>query len=594
MPSTPSSAEGAPGRSATEALASRYRHLFVLPATPTLLFCAATASAVLAYASRESGGAAFFLFGFVVFIFAAAVISSALLLSDRKAIADFRRTCAVLLAAEVLWVLLVVCGAAFGYAGAPQALPASFVFGAFVSAGFIFLVFRGVFIARGWLAAVLAAVYPAASLVAYRVPGLGVQSGAISALSGAMAFAAIAGFTVMLDRKKTRRGTSALELFRAFMKAWTAGDAEELERIIADHSEEAQIATRVLCFRTNKGKTFLVFPGVHPGPFHPVGSYDLPGVIARTFRPDGAVLTLHTPGGHERNLATSEETERYARGVRDFALSLSPMRASPHMKGPLHARIGAATACAVAFGSDMLLTVSFAPLGSDDLEADVESALSAQARPTGFDVAVVDAHNSLRDVQEKIDTSDRGWGELFERANDAEARPFRFSYASSAELGFGATGDLTEVGVSLVMFEAGGSKSALVLADANNAVPQLREEADEALRTMGYDLIELCTSDSHNLAARGLTVSRGYEALGEATPAETLVRLIGELAKLADGRLSECEYSSGTQTSAVRVFGDETLTEFAEITQSTSGLAKTYFRVAAVSIAALFVLAVLL
>ena len=207
---------------------------------------------------------------------------------------------------------------------------------------------------------------------------------------------------------------------------------------------------------------------------------------------------------------------------------------------------------------------------------------------------IIDAHNSLEDHQESVDSADPGWRHLFERMKLVEATPFRVGYAHSSELGFGAREDLTENGIGLIMLETPRGKSILVLADANNAVPSLRTEIAKALNSLGYELIEFCTYDSHNLAARGLTVSRGYRALGEATPIESLVRLVADIAKLAETRLSRSSYGSGRLTNTVRVFGTKTLEEFAAITQSSSELARVYFRFAMVSIVVLLTFSLVL
>jgi len=546
---------------------------------------------ILAFASRGTGGAVVFVLAFSVFTLSAVVISSALLLVDRKTIADFRRVSAALLAGDILWIIFATCGIVFAaLTGSTSALSNAFLFGAFVSAGFGFLVIDGVFTERSWLAIVLAAINPSASFVILRYHEFSLRLGILPALLGVLAFAAIAAFTLLLRSRKTSRGYSVLSLFRAFMKTWVGGVADELEEIIAAHSEEAKVSTKVMRFQTRNSDLFLVLPGVHPGPFHPVGSYDLPGVISSAFKGQGAVMTLHRPGGHERNLATREGTERYANETRNYARMISPSMTGAIMKGPIRAPIGKANVGATAFSKDLLLTVSFAPLGSDDLNAEVDAALSGPASYAGFDAVVVDAHNSLADTQESIDSANPGWEELFERMGSAQATTFRVGYAHSSELGIGAREDLTEIGIGLVMFETPRGKSVLVLADSNNAVPPLRAEVAHALSPLGYELIEFCTSDSHNLAARGLTVSRGYKALGEATALTSIAKLVADIAKLAETRLSQCGYGSGVFTSSVRVFGSEALEEFATISLSTSRLAQRYLGVAVLSVAVLFVL----
>ena len=532
---------------------------------------------------------------FFIFILTAAAVSNALLLADRRTIADFRRTCAILLAGDVLWITFVACGIVFvRLTGSPDALNNVFLFGAFTSAGFEFLVIDGVFTERGWLAVTLAAIHPATSLVILRFAELSLRFDPLPVFFGVLAYAAIAAFPFILKRRKTSGGHSALSLFRAFMKTWVSGEAADLECIIADHSEEAQVTTRVARFQTQTGDIFLVLPGIHPGPFHPVGSYDLPGVISKAFKDQGIVMTFHRPGGHERNLATREETDRYAEETSEFARTISPSAAEASIKGPIQACVGKANVGAIAFSADMILTVSFAPLGSDDLSAEVETELSAPASAAGFNVMIIDAHNSLEDHQESVNSADLGWRQLFERMKLAEATPFRVGYAHSSEFGFGAREDLTENGIGLIMFETPGYKSVLILADANNAIPSLRAEIAKALSSLGYELIEFCTSDSHNLAARGLTVSRGYRALGEATPVESLVKLVADIAKLAETRLSRSSYGSGLLTSTVKVFGAKALKEFAVITQSSSALARRYFRFATASVVVLFILSLVL
>ena len=545
--------------------------------------------------SRGTNGAVPFLSTFFVFILSATIVSSVLLLTDHRTIADFRRTSAILLTGDVLWIILVACGVVFfRVTGSPGALNNAFVFGAFASAGLEFLVINGVFTERTWLAVALAAIHPAATLVILRFAELSLEFNPLPVLFGVLTYAMIAAFVLLLKKRKTSKGHSALSLFRAFVKTWAGGEATDLECIIADHSEEAQVNTKVVRFQTQAGDVFLVLPGVHPGPFHPVGSYDLPGVISRAFKEQGRVMTFHKPGGHEMNLATREETDRYAAEMSEFASTIPPLSMEANIRGPIHARIGKANVGATAFSTDMILTVSFAPMGSDDLNAEVETELSRPASAAGFEALVVDAHNSLEDHQESIDLADPGWRQLFERMKLVEVTPFRVGYAHSGEFGFGAREDLTENGIGLIMFETPRGKSVLVLADANNAVPSLRAETAEVLSPLGYELMEFCTSDSHNLAARGLTVSRGYKALGEATPIESLAKLVADIAKLAETRLSEGNYGSGRLTSTVRVFGAKALEEFAAVTQSSSELARMYFRFAMVSIAVLLTFSLVL
>jgi putative membrane protein len=581
-------------RSATETLASRYRHLFVLPSTLTLLLLGGAVSFLLSVLSRGTAGIISFFPAFAVFILSGFAISSALRIADRKTIATFRRTLAVLFTGGVAWFIAEALGGVYAwYSQSSYPVTNALLFGAFACTGLEFIVINGVFTKSPTLSFSLAALHPASTIAVIRLQELSGHFDVIAASSGVVALALICAFPVMLGRRRTSLGHDALSLFRAFMKTWTAGDSTELERIIADHSEEAEVTTKVLRFRTASGDTFLVLPGVHPGPFHPVGSYDLPGVINRSFKELGPVMTLHRPGGHERNLATREETSKYAVMVSELASSITPRTEGALLRGPIHSQVGKATVSASAFASDMILTLSFAPLGSDDLDTKVEAELSKPASQAGFDLSVVDAHNSIDHEQESPVTDDPGWIRIFESARLASAEPFSVAYSHSSEVGFPGRGDLTENGVGLFMVEA-GAKSVLVLADANNSVPDLRAEVAKALDSSGYELIEFCTTDSHNLAARGLTAARGYEPLGEATPPSSIADLVVKMAKLAETRLAPAAFGSGQAKDKVRVLGSKALEEFATMTQTSSRFSRTYARFATLVVGALLIVSVIL
>jgi putative membrane protein len=582
-------------RSATETLASRYRRLFVLPSTLTLLLLGGAVSFLLSVLTRGVAGVVYFFGVFAIFILSGFAISSALRIVDKETIATFRRVQAVLITGEVAWLIAATLGVAYAwYSQSPYPITNALLFGAFVCAGLEFIIIDGVFAKSAPLSFVLAALHPASTLAVVRLQELAGHFDIIAASSGAVALAVICAFPLLLRRRQTSLGHDALSLFKAFMKTWTAGEPTELERIIADHSEEVEVTTKVLRFRTMLGDTFIILPGVHPGPFHPVGSYDLPGAINRSFKELGPAMTLHRPGGHERNLATREETLNYSLKVSELARSIAPKADGATLLGPLHAQVGKATASASAFANDMVLTISFAPFGSDDMDTKVEAELIPLASQAGFDLSVVDAHNSIDHVLESPIIDDPGWNRLFESVKLMTAEPFKAAHSHSSEVSFSGGGDLTENGIDLFMVQGGPTKSVLVLADANNSVPELRGHVARALNTSGYELIEFCTTDSHNLAARGLTVARGYESLGEATPPASIADAVVKMAKLAETRLAPAAYGSGQTKTKVRVFGSKALEEFATLTQSSSKFARTYMRFSTLVVGALLIVSVLL
>jgi len=536
-----------------------------------------------------------FLPSLTIFALSTSAISSALLLNDRSTLATFRRTNAILLTGYIIWLLSAASGIAYASLScSTYAVTNAFLFGGFLCAGFEFLVIRGTFTKNSYFALVLAAIYPVSTLLILRLPELRAHFDPFSFLFSVAAFTVFGLFARLLNRYKTSLGFRATTLFQAFMKTWAGGTPSDLEAIIAQHSTTQELTSKVMRFKSQSGDIFIVLPGVHPGPFHPVGSYNLPGVITKAFAPLGPALALHRPGGHERNLVTNKDTLEYAVKLKEFARQIPVGAGRAAMSGPDSQAVGKATVGTAVFADDLLITITFSPLGSDDIDATIEGRLEKLAGEAGFDASIVDAHNALDHEQASPQVDEPSGSALFRKIGNAEARQFRVAYSHSSEVGFDHSGDITENGIGLIMFETEGTKHVLVLADANNAIPSLRESTARALEASKYSLMEFCTSDSHDLAARGLTVQRGYKALGEETTPDTIVKAIVEMAKQAEGRLSLCKYGSGKLTTKERVFGSKALGEFAAVTLSTSRLGREYLRFATISVLLLLLLSLIL
>ena len=595
MSSTSSSHRPSPQqeRSPTESLASRYRHLFVLPSKPILLAYAALLSVALSLvAGRGALNLPAFALSFLVAVLASATISATARLADPGTIATFRRATAVIFAGDAVWLFCLVCGLAYSFAaGSNHPLGNALIFGTFISGGFEFIIINGAFTTLTSVSLALAAIHPLLTLAALELAGAVFSFSAYAAVMGLAGSVALVLFVVALKQRKTDQNYDAIRLFQAFMKTWAGRNAADLEAITARHAERAEISSKVMRFHQSGGDIYIVLPGVHPGPFYPVGSYNLPSLMYRKFSETSQVLTLHGPGSHERNLATTSDTQDFVSEVYRFAQSLQPEGSPALLRGPIISRIGRATVSSFSLSSDVISTVSFAPFGSEDLEAGVEEELSRLAQPSGLRVSVVDAHNSIEPRPESLDMSDPAWGDLLGQLTRAEPTRFRVAYANSHEIGLGSGQDLADGGLSLFLMEAKGKKWALVLADSNNAAPSVRDTVAGALEVAGYSLLEFCTSDSHELSARGMTVNRGYLALGEATSPADIAQTTVRLARAAESRLADCSYGSGTFVRSMNTLGTKALDQFERVARSSARFAKRYTIFAAALILLLLLLA---
>src|SRR5256712_7280763 len=177
-------------------------------------------------------------------------------------------------------------------------------FGAFLIYAFEFVVINGAFVEKTRFAGPLAITHPTLvflwSGTLARVSIAGVGAGVIVV---ALAFA----FIYRLKAIRTLTNDSAIHTLQAFLKTWAGHNPEELERALSRYSVEESVGTRVIKFEMPKKQPTLVLSGVHPGPFFPVGTYKLPELFFEMFDAEQmTALTLHRPGGHEKNLPTRD------------------------------------------------------------------------------------------------------------------------------------------------------------------------------------------------------------------------------------------------------------------------------------------------
>ena len=112
-------------------------------------------------------------------------------------------------------------------------------------------------------------------------------------------------------------------------------------------------------------------------------------------------------------------------------------------------------------------------------------------------------------------------------------------------------------------------------ADSNNAVSGLRERIAEELGKTGISFIELCTSDTHNSAARNLT-SRGYFALGEGSGEDMVVEVVKKLAPTAEASVAPCDLAAARFEIETPLIGTQSLDDFAELTKDAISLSRAY------------------
>jgi putative membrane protein len=360
------------------------------------------------------------------------------------------------------------------------------------------------------------------------------------------------------------------------LNTWVEHEPSELEEFFMTYAKTQSVQTEVIVAKTGTRELCIVIPGVHAGPFAPVGSYNLSELIYRTLHSANTIpIVLHGTGGHERNTPTNELASKYAHLVQQFVSSLE-VTARGQMKGPLRSRVGITNVTTMLFGKDIVAILSSAPYASDDLDpATIVDAIAA-ASELGLELSIVDAHNSIGgESQNQATMTKEDWRLILSRTLALPENSLSLGFADSAEIDFRHGLDISDGGIGVILFATGDSKNILITADSNNAVSGLRQEIADAVEQMGFKFIELCTSDTHAFAARNLT-DRGYFALGEDTKAEDIISAIGALARKTESSVAPCTTKVASFRTEIPLIGQESLDDFAALTSNAVSLAKSY------------------
>jgi putative membrane protein len=508
---------------------------------------------------------------------AAFLMTGLIRVTDHKSIASARRLFGLLFVSTLIWIIPLTLGVAVSSFTRLHAGANEFIFGAFLVWGFESIVINGAFVRNTLMALVLAAIHPLSILV------IAIFAGGYlylyPAVTGLLALVLTVGFLLRLENLKTKHGIPALQVLQAFLKSWVVQEPGDLEGYFSNYARSESVVTDVVLTESGEKRIAFVLPGVHPGPFFPVGSYNLSELIRRALQAKGvAPVVLHGTGGHERNTPTNKLAAAYAAEISQFVETLS-VSGRGMMRGPVHDKVGITNITSLAFGNDIISIISNSPFLSDDLDPTSVTDASAAAANLGLRLSMVDAHNSVDGEsrpQSQITRDD--WESIFARVLTLPERPLSVGFASSTEMGLKLGSDVSDGGICVTVFATDDAKSVLVSADSNNAASGLRERIAEEMGKTGAGLIELCTSDTHNFAARNRT-SRGYFALGEGSGRDAVVEAVMKLTATAESKCAPCALTVARFETETPLIGTESLDDFARLTKDAITLSKGYARI---------------
>jgi len=495
---------------------------------------------------------------------------------NTKSIASTRRVLSLFFLSTVIWILPSAIGAITAAVNHSQAGANEFVLGAFLVWAFELVVINGAFVTSTLKSLLLAAIHPL--LVMLTVTEYN-HAYTYSIGFGLLVLGSAVIFLSRLKRVRTENGITSLRLLQAFLNTWVEHEPSELEGCFLTYAKTQPVQTEVIVAKAGTRELCVVIPGVHAGPFAPVGSYNLSELVYRALHSDSTVpIVLHGTGGHERNTPTNELACKYVDLIQQFVNSLE-VTTRGQMKGPLRSKVGITNITTMLFGNKVVAILSSAPFASDDLDPSTTINATEAASEVGLELSIVDAHNSIGgESQNQAAMTKEDWRLILSNTLALPEDSLSLGFANSAEIDFSHGLDISDGGIGVILFSAGDSQSVLITADSNNAVSGLRQKIADNVEEMGFKFIELCTSDTHAFAARNL-INRGYFALGEDTETEDIISAIDTLVRKAEGSVAPCTAKVASFRTEIPLIGHQSIDDFAALTSNAVSLAKSYAEV---------------
>ncbi len=397
---------------------------------------------------------------------------------------------------------------------------------------------------------------------------------AVPTLSGVIIVTSVAFYLFFVNRTGVKlMGMGSLELLRAFLSAWAANNPGFIEEFMDKISSQEKVRVNAIVLDSKNMKIALVIPEVHPGPFYPVGSSNLPFHLQNWFLSNGfSPMIFHGISGHELNLPSKKEVDRFISSLKNLKTIASGKTCSI----PVIAKVGKATATCFAFGETALIMLTLSPFGMEDLPLDLKQKIEDLALKFGYKHAVViDTHNSQGDAISKEDYDEfiKCAEKALTNLKSVNQYDFKVGFAHSSELNLRLGNDIGPAGLDVLVLEIDGKKYTIVAVDSNNSIKGLREELLTNFKDSNAPILELCTSDTHITAGK-TSSSKGYISLGERTGSKELSEVIKALIDKSLERLTSANFQVNYVDSSVKVIGMNLIDNFSKVLDKSLSLVK--------------------
>ena len=396
-------------------------------------------------------------------------------------------------------------------------------------------------------------------------------------LSYGISFVIIASvWSVLTDRAGRPGMESTHKTIQAYL-ASQGNDFTDAEDIMEKRSNETKVTTlqiRITASQKNKEdqtKFTIILPDIHPGPYHPVGGSNIPYMIYKKM--SSSAMVMHSISDHSLNLPSKEQVEKYLESLDDSKIKEEGVQCTEMIT----VQINKARVNGMLFGDDPLLVLSLSPHGMEDIPSYMKEGITQYAKKKNYTrTMIVDSHNAMGEEISQEDGKDmlNAAKTCLDTLMTQKKFSMEFGYANSDKMDVW-TEDLGMGGLGILCLRINGKKYFLGWADANNMENGVREKIISIFEKKGYNLVEICTSDTHYAPVKARN-RNGYYQLGLITSAEKLAKWYLEVAKNAESSMARGRFEILENETRVKVMGQSIYEDYSKALDNSLKITKGF------------------
>ena len=379
-------------------------------------------------------------------------------------------------------------------------------------------------------------------------------------------------WSIVTDRAGRPGMKSTHKTIQAYL-ASQGNDVKDAEELMEEHSTETKVGTSQIKFSSQDGtKEFrMVLPEIHPGPYHPVGGSNIPYLIYKNL--SSSAMVMHSISDHALNLPSRNEVSNYLKNLEKSEVKEEGMKCTE----PVVVQINKARVTGMLLGNNPLLFLSLSPHGMEDIPSYMKKEIEQYGNNRNFTkIITVDCHNAMGEEISKEDGEDmlKAAKSCLDSLIVKDSFPIEFGYANTNDMDVW-TEDLAMGGLGITCLKINNKKYFLGWADANNMENGIREKIIENFSNKGYNLLEICTSDTHYAAVKARN-RNGYYQLGLITSADKLSKWFMEIAENAQSNITSAKYEILENEVEVKVMGQSIYEDYSKALENSLKITKIF------------------